>query len=336
NHPINLFYINQSIKEVLNAQNDWAKLMEYATDTSIEIIISNVTEKGLVFDEIDDINIYSNSYPGKLLKLLYKRWVHFNGDADKGWIILPTELIPNNGNVLLNIILKLAVKHNLPDNFINWIKTNNEFCNTLVDRIVTNNISNFDKNKLPYLDNLMINSEPFALWAIEIKNHKNAQKLSFSLNNNEVVITDNIQKYLNLKLRLLNATHTILCGICLLTNVDTVYKSMQLSSIKNIIQTLMFDEIIPCIIDSENITKEEAINFANSVIDRFNNPYSVHYWETIAFNFEEKMKTRVSFLIEKYIHLNGKAPEMISYGFTCFYIYMKVNVHKNISFDDYC
>ena len=336
NQTINKNCINQSIKEVLSAQHDWTKICKYAKEESIEIIISNVTEKGLVLDENDDIHNHLISYPCKLLALLYTRWIHFNGNEDKGWVILPTELIPNNGDVLLNLVIELAVKNNLPTNFINWIKTANEFCNTLVDRIVTNNISNTDKNTLQYSDNLMINSEPFALWAIELKNNQKVQKLSFSICNNEVVITDNIQKYITLKLRLLNATHTLLCGICLLTNVDTVYNSMQLPSIKNIIKPLMFEEIIPCIVGAENISLVEAIQFANNVLDRFNNPYSIHYWETIAFNFEEKMKTRVSFLIEKYIHLKDKAPEMICYGFACFYLYMKFILNKDIHIDDYC
>ncbi|MCX8472179.1 MAG: tagaturonate reductase, partial [Sediminibacterium sp.] len=307
------YFINQCIYEVLEAQKDWHKILEYATTDSIEIIISNVTEKGLAIENNDNISTTPNSYPAKLVSILYTRWKHFKGAENKGLIILPTELISKNGTLLKQLVLELALKHKLTPEFIEWIQHSNEFCNTLVDRIVTS----FKplKNALDYSDSLQINSEPFALWAIEIHNKKNIKKLTFTEVNQEIIITQNIEKYTELKLRILNATHTIMCGICLIANIESVYQALQNNKIKTLFINLIFKEIIPCITYQSTISVVEAEDFAHKIMERFSNPFSEHQWESISFNFEEKMKNRVCYLIEKYIKIYNKFPKIMGLGF---------------------
>jgi hypothetical protein len=84
------------------------------------MVISNTTEAGLVFDANDTATkSVPSSFPGKLLAVLWHRWNHFKISAnDFGLIILPTELVPNNGTFLKKIILDLAALQQLPDEFI--------------------------------------------------------------------------------------------------------------------------------------------------------------------------------------------------------------------------
>lgn len=77
------------------------------------------------------------SYPAKLTRLLFERYSHFNGAADKGWIIIPCELIDYNGDALRELVLRYAREWALPAAFIQWLNEANSFCSTLVDRIVT-------------------------------------------------------------------------------------------------------------------------------------------------------------------------------------------------------
>ena len=119
------------------AKKDWSILLELAKSDAIEVVISNTTEAGLVLDEQDQLTDECPiSFPAKLLALLYTRWQHFKGDTSKGWVILPTELVPDNGVVLVGLLNTLATKWQLPNDFIHWMTHANQFCNTLVDRIV--------------------------------------------------------------------------------------------------------------------------------------------------------------------------------------------------------
>ncbi|MFX7878697.1 hypothetical protein ABTK13_20745, partial [Acinetobacter baumannii] len=88
-----------------------------------------------------------------------------------------------------------------------WLREANDFCNTLVDRIVPGKLPaerqiQVNKN-VGYHDELMIVSEPYALWAIESSSMQTKHTLSFA-NQQGIVVVPSIVKYRELKLRLLN------------------------------------------------------------------------------------------------------------------------------------
>src|ERR1051325_3298511 len=101
-----------------------------------------------------------------------------------------------------------------------WIKNENNFSNSLVDRIVPGRLSEKDKieseNKLGYKDELMIMAESFRLWAIETNNKRVKQILSFSKVDKGMIIAPDIELFRELKLRLLNGTHSFSCGLAFL------------------------------------------------------------------------------------------------------------------------
>ena len=169
------------------------------------------------------MNTIPVSFPGRVLDFLLARYHAFNGSSASGMVILPTELIPDNGIKLKSIILELASLKKLPATFINWINDENDFCNSLVDCIVPGKLPALEHAKteeqLGYRDELMIMSEPYRLWAIETSRQKTKEILSFSHTDAAVVLAPDINKFRELKLRLLNGTHTFSCG-CLLYTSD--------------------------------------------------------------------------------------------------------------------
>ena len=95
---------------------------------------------------------------------------HIKLREDKGLIILPVELIEENGKKLKECVLALAHVWDLPEEFKNWVNESNVFCSTLVDRIVTRYTRGYaDKvcEELGYEDKLVDIGEPFVLWVIE-------------------------------------------------------------------------------------------------------------------------------------------------------------------------
>src|SRR5215218_3457568 len=128
--------INASISRVLSAKTEWDAILECAHNPTMQIIISNTTEVGIQLMN-DDVRRHPPvSFPGKLLAFLHERYQAFNGSIQSGIVIVPTELIPDNGRKLESIVLELAHLNGLSDEFIQWLEDANHFCNSLVDRIV--------------------------------------------------------------------------------------------------------------------------------------------------------------------------------------------------------
>ncbi len=318
--------INASISRVLSAKNNWKEILNCAANPDMQLIISNTTEVGLVLTK-EDIHASSPaSFPGKLLAFLYERFKIFNGDPEKGMVIIPTELIPENGKKLLSILIELAAFNKLEKTFLSWLENNNRFCNSLVDRIVPGKLSPEQQKEtesaLGYKDDLMIMSEVYRLWAIEPADEKIKRVLSFSKADEGVIIAPDIHIYRELKLRLLNGSHTFSCGLAHLAGFTMVKEAMQDNIFSTYIKTLMMQEIAPSITDS-NLTSEMAVDFANKVLDRYRNPFIEHKWLSITLQYSSKMHMRNVPLLLNYFSRFGTVPEYMSLGFAAYLLFMK-------------
>jgi len=316
--------ICSSISRVLIAQNEWSAILECAHNEELKIIISNTTEVGIQLVK-DNIRRHPPvSFPGKLLAFLYERFIAFNGSEESGFVIIPTELILDNGKKLESIVLELAHLNSLEDDFIEWLEECNFFCNSLVDRIVTGRpdekIKNEIENELGYNDDLLIVSEVYSLWAIE-GDEKIKNILSFAETDEGVVIEPNIDLHRELKLRLLNGTHTLTCGLAYLAGYDTVLQAMEDVIPAAFISDLMRNEIAPSIpYEIEGAIKE---TFISKVLDRFRNPHIHHHWKSITFNYSSKMKMRCIPLLINYYKNKETAPPLFSLGFASYLYFMK-------------
>ncbi len=318
--------INSSISRVLAATENWQTILECAHNPAMQIIISNTTEVGITLVE-DDIRLDPPlSFPGKLLAFLYERYKAFKGSEESGMVIVPTELITDNGGKLRGIVLQLAMMNKLEHAFIEWLTDSNHFCNSLVDRIVPGKLPDKDRinteNKLGYRDELMIMSESFRLWAIESDNEKVKKALSFAEADEGVVIAPDIEKFRELKLRLLNGTHTFSCALAHLSGFTTVREAMGNEFMNSFISNLAMQDIAPAI-SGDIISFEEAVAFAKKVMDRFGNPYLDHSWVNIAVQYSSKMKMRNVPLLLKYYSKSSQAPEYMSLGFAAYLLFMK-------------
>ena len=132
--------INASISRVIDGQREWVEVLKAAGSPDMQVVFSNTTEVGIVLDKEDKLvkGKAPGSFPGKLLAFLLERFEKFGGDPEgsKGMVIVPTELITDNGSTLKKICLELARLNHLPEDFIQWLDQANDFCDSLVDRIV--------------------------------------------------------------------------------------------------------------------------------------------------------------------------------------------------------
>lgn len=321
--------INASISRVLSAQEEWEQVLECAHSSHMQVIVSNTTEVGIQLVH-DDIRRHPPvSFPGKLLAFLYERFRAFKGSEHSGMVIVPTELIPENGKKLESIVLELAHLNGLEDAFIEWVESCNHFCNSLVDRIVPGRpdaaMQKEIESQLGYTDQLMIMSEVYRLWAIE-GNEAVQQILSFAQADAGVVIAPDIDRYRELKLRMLNGTHTLSCGVGFLAGCDTVRQAMEDETIAGFITRLMQEEIAPSI--PYALEPDAARAFGSRVLDRFRNPHIRHQWISITMNYSSKMKMRVIPVLVRHYETHNSAPECFSLGFAAYLYFMKAVIRR--------
>lgn len=302
-----------SIADAVDCIEEYEKYAAYAKCESLRFVVSNTTEAGIVYDETDDFNtLPPKTYPGKLTKFLYERFKHFNGAADKGLILIPCELIENNGGNLMNCVLKFAALWNLGEEFKNWVENDCIFCSTLVDRIVTGyprEEADAICEKLGYKDNLVDTAELFALWVIESAKDISAE-LPLDKAGLPVIFTDNQKPYRERKVRILNGAHTSFVLASYMAGNDFVKESMEDEDVRKFMMTTVFDEIIPTL----TLPKEELVAFANAVIERFENPFIKHALLSISLNSTSKWKSRCMPSLTGYIEKTGEIPSHLAFS----------------------
>lgn len=316
--------INSAISRVLDADTEWKQVLDCAHNQNIQIIVSNTTEAGIKLVQEDILRHPPASFPGKLLAFLYERFHAFGGSDRSGMVIVPTELIPDNGTKLEAIVLELAHLNGLEDEFIAWLENYNHFCNSLVDRIVAGKpnaeIQEAIYEELGYTDQFIIMSEAYRLWVIE-GNDAVKSCLTFTQADEGIMITSSIDVYRELKLRLLNGSHTLSCGLAFLAGYDTVKEAMNDEGVSSFISHLMLHEIAPAIPYPVDAVAAQA--FGNKVLERFRNPYLQHQWMDISLQYSAKMKIRCLPVLLHHYSEQETVPELFALGFAAYLYFMK-------------
>ncbi|MCE7064509.1 tagaturonate reductase [Dyadobacter sp. CY326] len=316
--------ISSAISRVLSAKTQWSLVLDLAKNPAISIVISNTTEIGIQL-VVDDIYQWPPvSFPGKLLAFLYARYVAFSGSPDYGVVIIPTELITDNGKKLESIVLELAHRNGLEAAFIDWLENHNSFCNSLVDRIVPGKpdeaILKKLNDELGYQDDLLITTEHYHLWAIE-GDARVRKKLSFYGIDKGLIIEPDIEMYRELKLRLLNGAHTLGCGLAHLCGFRTVFEAMENPLFNAYLTNLMETEIAAAI--PYPVSPDKALEFSRRVVERFQNPHIRHKWLNISQNYSAKMLSRVMPVFIKFEQTQGAFPDRITFGIAAYIFFMK-------------
>ncbi len=317
------------ISRGINPYADFEEYMKLAENPEMRFIVSNTTEAGIEYlgtEKLDDKP--ARSFPAKLTQLLYKRFQL----GLKGFIVLSCELIDNNGKELLKCVEKYADLWNLGEDFKTWLAEENHFCSTLVDRIVTgyprDDIEAFE-SQIPYKDNLIDTAEIFHLWVIEgnFEDELPLQKAGFN-----VIWTDDVTPYKKQKVRILNGAHTSLVPYAMLKGIKTVGEAMENEETLSFVKKCIYDEIIPTL----DLPKEQLTSFADSVIERFKNPFVKHQLSSIALNSFDKFKVRVMPSILEYKNRFGEYPETLMKAFDAFCEFYKTDMandsEENIAF----
>ena len=282
-----------------------ANLEKYATLPSLRFVVSNTTEAGIQYVKGE------NTFPAKVLRLLKAR--HAAGLP--GLVFIPCELIEHNGDTLKKCVLQHLA--DAPDAALEaYVRNDCVFCSTLVDRIVAGrpdpeSAARYEK-QLGERDEVLVCGEPFHFFVIETPDGFDLEReLPLRKAGVNVVYTPDMQPYHTRKVRFLNATHTTMVYLGLEKGFTEVAQCIADPEFNAFVRQVVFDEIFPTV-DLPDAEKKE---YAESVLERFANPFAHHQLKSIALNTIAKWKTRCLPVVCDYYRLNGKLPEAMMKGY---------------------
>lgn len=313
----------------LNPYTDFEGYLSLAENPDVRFVISNTTEAGIAFDPACRLSDKpASSYPGKLTQLLYHRYNHFNGDHSKGLIILPCELIFLNGKELKKCIYQYIELWQLPEGFKMWFEQSCGVYCTLVDRIVPgypkDTISQIHE-RIGYEDKLVVKGEVFHLWVIEAPESV-AREFPADKAGLNVLFVESEAPYHDRKVTLLNGPHTVLSPVGYLSGLDTVKECVEDGEVGAFVRKVMYEELM----ETLDLPKAELQTFADSVTERFLNPYVKHFVTSIMLNSFPKYKTRDLPGLKTYLERKGKLPEGLVLGLAAIITYYRGGMRGDV------
>ncbi|HBC6872156.1 TPA: mannitol dehydrogenase family protein [Citrobacter koseri] len=286
-----------AVKECLNAKLDsLAAIIEKFCEPQVAIVSLTITEKGYCIDPATGSLDVSNpriihdmqhptephSAPGILVEALHRR-------RERGlspFTVLSCDNIPDNGHVVKNAVLGMAEKR--ATELAAWIHQHVSFPGTMVDRIVpaaTEESLDEITRELGVADPCAISCEPFIQWVIEDNFVAGRPQWEVA----GVQMVDDVLPWEQMKLRMLNGSHSFLAYLGYLAGFQHISDCMQDSAFREAAYRLMMNEQAPTL----RITNVDLSRYAASLIERFANPALKHRTWQIAMDGSQKLPQRM-------------------------------------------
>ena len=260
-----------SIKENLFGLNEKNKIRNLISSSEIKLITLTVTEKGYHFDENKNLllnNEIKNDFKDEKLvtvigHLSYGLIDRYKKNKEK-ITILSCDNLSENGNVLKNLITSFI--QTIEPDCLEWLNNNVDFPLSMVDGIVPNNNKNAEFFDLPYEDNSLVVTEPYREWYIESKN----TQLKSVLSHDNIKFVDDVKFYENIKLKILNASHSAIAYIGHLLGYVYVHEAINDDICYNFISNFLDKEVIPTLPHKNDF---DIKVYKNKVLGRFKNSF---------------------------------------------------------------
>jgi len=286
-----------AVKECLNAKLDsLAAIIEKFCEPQVAIVSLTITEKGYCIDpatgKLDTRNERimhdlrnpqaPHSAPGILVEALSRR-------RERGlppFSVLSCDNIPDNGHVVKNAVLGMAQQRSAE--LAEWIGEQVSFPGTMVDRIVpaaTDASLAEIAEVLGVNDPCAISCEPFIQWVIE--DNFVAGRPAWEAAGVQMV--DDVLPWEQMKLRMLNGSHSFLAYLGYLAGFAHINDCMADTHFRDAARRLMLDEQAPTL----RITGVDLTDYAESLLTRFANPALQHRTWQIAMDGSQKLPQRM-------------------------------------------
>ncbi len=286
-----------SVKEVLFAPKEQLKVLKRLADFQTKLVTMTISEKGYCHDPSSgkllkkhpDIlhDLANYQYPKSAIGYLVAGLdLRFKAGLPP-YTVLSCDNLPENGEMLKNLVLEFSKIVNSELN--QWIADKGCFPSSMVDRIVpavTENDKLSITEQLNFRDEAAVICEPFRQWVIEnnfacgLPDFKSAG----------VQLTDDIRPYEEMKLRLLNGTHSTIAYLGYLAGYEYVSDAMLDTNFLKFIREMMDEEISPTL---KNHSYIDLAKYKIEILERFKNPCLRHRTWQIAMDGSQKIPQRL-------------------------------------------
>jgi fructuronate reductase len=263
-----------SLIGLLVAPDDAAAVVAQIAAPDTRIVSLTITEKGY------------HAGPGSAALFICKALERRRQAAGGGLTLMSLDNLPANGTVLRRIVLEEAAA--LGDGLAGWIDTHCSFPCSMVDRIVPRTTDD-DRSQvaaaLGLQDAWPVVGEPFLDWAVE--DRFVAGRPDWPAGGARFV--DEAQPYEQLKLRMVNGSHSALAYLGALAGIATVDQAVADPALRGFIDALMQREIEPTLPALPGL---DLAAYRQRMLQRFANPALKHRLLQIAMDGSQKVPQR--------------------------------------------
>jgi fructuronate reductase len=286
-----------AIKDVLVAPESPEALLRAMCDPAVAIVTLTVTEKGYCYDpataSLDEAHpdiVHDlgepprpRTTPGFLVEALRRR----RATGIPPFTVLCCDNLPHNGRTVAQIVARFA---ELRDRQLaHFIRNEIAFPSTMVDRITP---ATTDEDRAGIAarfgveDAAAVVTEPFSQWVIEDR-FAGGVRPDWSIAGAEFV--SKVAPYENMKLRLLNGSHSTLAYLGYLAGCETVSDAMQDESYRRLAEGVMDDAATTL----KMPPGADVASYKRALIERFENPALRHRTWQICMDGSQKLPQRL-------------------------------------------
>ncbi|MEO9474722.1 MAG: mannitol dehydrogenase family protein [Cyclobacteriaceae bacterium] len=185
----------------------------------------------------------------------------------KPFTIMSCDNIQHNGDVIKKMMCAFAKAQNA--DFAEWIATHVAFPNSMVDRITpVTTQAEFDylNDNCDLQDEWPVTCEPFLQWIIE--DHFSDGRPDFDKVAGVQFVAD-VTPYEKMKIRLLNAGHSVLGIFGALMGIQTIDACMKNEYLQKVLRKFWDEEATPILDEVDGIDLDQ---YKNTLQERFGNP----------------------------------------------------------------
>ncbi len=284
------------LNDVLVAPEDPQAVLDAMCDPGVRIVSLTVTEKGYCHNPAtgalnmghpdilyDLTHNLPRSAPGYLVRALQQR--HAAGIAP--FTVMTCDNLPHNGALVRGVVLDMARR--IDPALADWIAENGRFPATMVDRITpatTDEDIKTVEQLTGFHDAAPVMHEPFRQWAVQ-DDFVNGDRPDLAAAGAQLV--DDVAAFEDMKLRMLNGTHSALAYLGYLAGHETISDTVADPAFAAYVRHC-WEEIMPAVAAPPGV---DLTDYADALFDRYANPAIRHRTWQIAMDGSQKLPQRL-------------------------------------------
>jgi mannitol-1-phosphate/altronate dehydrogenase len=306
-----------SVREVLTAPEDPEAVVARIADPAVSVVTLTVTEKGYRAAgaglNLDDPEIQAD-LTGRPPRTVVGQLAAAIARREEPLTIVSCDNLVANGPFLRTLVTEyFDALGKIPATF-----EATRFPASMVDRIVPAT-TDADRDEAARLlgvrDEAVVVAEPFLQWVIE----DDFAGPRPAWERGGAVLTSDVAPWEQAKLRMLNATHSMLAYLGALRGYETIAEAVCDEELGGLARQLMTDDVVPTLTPPDGL---DLAAYGESVLERFENPALKHRTRQVAMDGSVKLPVRMLGTVRDRLTA-GAEPRTISLAVAAWMVYVQ-------------